>query len=305
MSSRGKSILAISIILFWIITDQVLKFWVKTNMTLGEDIPIFDWFHIYFVENKGMAFGMEFGGEWGKIALTLFRTFAVVVIGVILRNLVKTPKASVGLVISMSLIFAGAIGNIIDSAFYGQLFSASTRMQLAEFLPGGGGYAPWLQGKVVDMLFFPLFEWKGTLPNWVPFIGGEYQEMLFFRPIFNLADTAISLGVFFILIFQRSFFQYFGEEGTTSDVTETTTLSSTSTSSADEHTQVLAKEQNELNQAPPLTDNVNPIDGTQTVIMPKADIEAQLKKRSEEIERNIAQNKEDGEEENDGKTSIF
>ena len=184
-----------------LLLDQVLKIWVKTNMHIGEEFRVFgDWFRIHFIENKGMAFGMEFGGDWGKLALSLFRIVAVCGIGYYLFTLPK--KTPVGLKISVALIFAGAIGNIIDSAFYGVLFSSSD-YQIATFLPEEGGYAPFLHGWVVDMFWFPLFQ--GTFPNWVPFVGGDH--FMFFRPVFNLADASISVGISMIFLFQKRYFK--------------------------------------------------------------------------------------------------
>ncbi len=170
-------------------------------MSLGQEYEIFSWFIIHFVENEGMAFGITFGGEYGKLALSLFRIVAVVFIGFFLRHLMQT-KAPKGLIVSMSLIMAGAIGNIIDSTFYGVIFSDSTYTQVATFMPEDGGYASFLHGRVVDMFYFPLFE--GTYPTWVPYIGGN--TFRFFQPIFNIADSAITIGVAAIIIFQRSFF---------------------------------------------------------------------------------------------------
>jgi len=171
-------------------------------MYLNQEIRVFgDWAIIHFTENPGMAFGMEFGGDYGKLALSLFRIFAVFALAYYIFHLIK-KEAPKGLVIAITLIFAGAIGNIIDSVFYGVLFSDS-HYQIAEFLPADGGYGRWLHGKVVDMIYLPII--KGTMPKWVPFMGGDY--FIFFRPIFNLADTAISVGVGIILIFQRSFFK--------------------------------------------------------------------------------------------------
>lgn len=169
---------------------------------IGEEIAIFEWFKLHFVENEGMAFGMSFGGNYGKLALTTFRLIAVVFIGYLLRRLSLEPRISRGLLISISLIMAGALGNIIDSVFYGILFSDSNA-QIATFLPQGGGYAPLLHGKVVDMLWFPMYD--GFFPHWLPVWGGTYFS--FFRPVFNIADTAITVGVFIILLFQRRFFK--------------------------------------------------------------------------------------------------
>ena len=190
------------IILLVLLVDQTLKFWIKTNMYLGQEFHIAgDWFIIHFTENNGMAFGLEFAGEYGKLFLSLFRIVAVIGIGWYLNELVK-EKAHRLLIISMSLILAGAIGNIIDSTFYGVLFSSSD-FRLAEFMPAEGGYATLLHGKVVDMFYFPIF--KGFLPEWVPFWGGDY--FIFFRPVFNIADTSISIGVGLILAFQSIIFK--------------------------------------------------------------------------------------------------
>ncbi len=166
-------------------------------MYLGEEYKILDWFYIHFTENNGMAFGMEFGGNWGKILLSLFR---IVFVGFIISYILKLIRKNADkiLITSSSLILAGAIGNIVDGVFYGVLFSESYH-QLASFLPEGGGYAPLFFGKVVDMFYFPIF--KGYLPDWIPFWGGNY--FVFFRPVFNIADAAISIGVGLIIIFQK------------------------------------------------------------------------------------------------------
>lgn len=175
------------LIFFVLLADQVLKTWIKTNMYLGQEFKIFgDWFIIHFTENNGMAFGLEFGGEFGKIMLSLFRIIAVCGIAYALNYLIK-HKYHRGLILNVALIFAGAVGNIIDSVFYGKIY----------------GYAGWLHGRVVDMFYFPIV--NTTYPSWFPFWGGE--ELVFFRPVFNLADAAISVGVIWILICQKVYFK--------------------------------------------------------------------------------------------------
>ena len=188
---------SIWIVLATLVLDQALKIWVKTHMYLGQEHQIFDWFYIHFTENNGMAFGMEFGGDWGKLGLSLFRIVFVVFMASFLLKLIRKNADKV-LIISLSLVLAGAIGNIIDGTFYGILFSESYR-QLATFLPEAGGYAPLFFGKVVDMFYFPIY--KGYLPEWIPFLGGDY--FVFFRPVFNIADSAISIGVAIMVIFQK------------------------------------------------------------------------------------------------------
>ena len=190
------------IILSVLLADQVVKVLVKTNMTLGQSIPVFgDWFIIHFTENAGMAFGIEFAGSYGKLILSIFRIIAVVFIGVYLAQIVK-KDAHTGLITSVSLILAGALGNIIDSAFYGMIFSESYFNQIAVSFPETGGYASFLHGKVVDMLYFPIIQCD--LPSWVPFWGGK--DFIFFRPVFNLADSSITIGVTILLVFQKRFF---------------------------------------------------------------------------------------------------
>lgn len=205
-----KSHLITIIILLVLLIDQALKIYIKTNFELGEGIPILgqEWAKIHFVENDGMAFGLSFGGVIGKYILSVFRIILVCVLIYIIRGMIKA-KESTGLLIAFALIIAGAIGNILDCAFYGMIFSSSPyHGPVAEIFPDGGGYAPFLRGKVVDMFYFPMY--KGILPEWIPFRGGT--TFSFFNPVFNVADTSISLGVFTILAFYRSFFKSNEEE---------------------------------------------------------------------------------------------
>ncbi len=198
-----KSIKVVIVVLSVLIVDQAFKVWIKTNLAYGQEIPILglDWARLHFVENNGMAFGLSLGGFYGKLALSLFRITAVFVLSYYISLLIKA-KAKMGLLISFALILAGAIGNIIDSAFYGIIFSESYHGNVATMFPEGGGYAGFLHGKVVDMLYFPLFE--GQFPEWFPFWGGD--NFLFFRPVFNVADMSITVGVASIILFHRSFF---------------------------------------------------------------------------------------------------
>lgn len=186
-----------------LIFDQVVKILVKTSMTINEAITVFpNWFFIRFIENPGAAFGAEIGGDHGKLLLSLFRIVAVAAIIWYMNRLVK-KGAPTGLLVGFSLILAGAIGNIIDSAFYGMIFSQSTATTVATMFPEGGGYAGFLHGKVVDMLYFPLF--SGTYPAWFPWVGGD--SFTFFSPVFNVADSYITIGVIYILLFQYKYFR--------------------------------------------------------------------------------------------------
>ncbi|MBQ8760168.1 MAG: lipoprotein signal peptidase [Bacteroidales bacterium] len=193
-----KSLIVIFIVL---LLDQILKFWVKLNMTIGESFPVLgDWFQIYFIENNGMAFGWEFGANIGKIALSLFRIIAVALFFYLIYRLSK-KNVKFGPLFGISLITAGALGNIIDGLFYGMIFSESTFTQVATLFPDAGGYSGFMQGKVVDMFYFPLF----TFPEWMPLVGGQ----IFFSPIFNIADSAITIGFLYLLIFQWNFLKSF------------------------------------------------------------------------------------------------
>ena len=189
--TKGKG--AVFIIILLLILDQALKIWIKTNMQLHDSIEITRWFYLYFTENPGMAFGIE---VIGKLFLSVFRIIAVGFIGYFLYKLVKQNYAF-GFIACISMIFAGAVGNIIDSIFYGVVFDHSYG-QVATFLPEGGGYASWLHGKVVDMFYFPLIEWD--MPNY-PFLPYAGEHCIFFSPIFNFADATISCGMILIFIF--------------------------------------------------------------------------------------------------------
>ena len=202
MSITRKSILLIGLIL---LADQTLKILVKTHMTLYQQIPFLgDWGILHFVENNGMAFGLSLPGSLGKILLTSFRIVAVVGIGYYLRHLIRL-KAHTGLIFTLAMVMAGALGNIIDSVFYGLIFNSSSPMETATLFPEGGGYAPLLHGKVVDMFYFPVL--KGNYPDW--FRGGS--SFVFFRPVFNIADSSISVAVAIILFNQKRFFRHVAE----------------------------------------------------------------------------------------------
>lgn len=200
-SRKQLLLLSFAIVSFVLLLDQWLKVWVKTHLYLGESIAIFgDWFYIHFTENYGMAFGMEFGGGYGKLFLSLFRIVASAGIAWYIFKLAR-EKSHPLTVVCFSFIFAGAVGNIIDSVLYGKIFSDSAE-GLAMLFPSGGGYAPLLHGRVVDMLYFPLF--SGVFPQWMPVWGGE--PFLFFRPIFNIADSSITVGVVIYLLFHKKMY---------------------------------------------------------------------------------------------------
>lgn len=202
MNNRKKYILSITTILVVLLLDQALKFAVKLHMFAGEEIVIIpNFFKIHFTENAGMAFGMELGGVNGKMFLSVFRLFAITGIAYFLFNGIKKGYHT-GLVFCISLIFAGAVGNMIDCAFYGIIFNNSFH-EIAQLFPKDGGYSSFLKGNVVDMLYFPIIN-NAHLPNWIPLIGGS--EFSFFNAIFNIADSSITVGVAIILVFQRKFF---------------------------------------------------------------------------------------------------
>ncbi len=188
----------IYIVLAVLFVDQLLKIYIKTHFYAGEEINVVgNWFKLHFLENEGMAFGMKFGGDWGKLALTLFRLIAVVWGFFFIKNTLIKEKYTNGLIVCSSLILAGALGNSIDSVIYGKIFTESS-FHMSKMVPWGKGYGELLHGKVVDMLYFPIL--KGTFPTWFPIWGGEAFE--FFRPVFNIADAAISTGVISIFVFQ-------------------------------------------------------------------------------------------------------
>jgi signal peptidase II len=199
MSTGKKAAIFIILIL---IADQILKFWVKTHMVIGQEIHMLgNWGLLHFIENNGMAFGMEMGGKTGKIILSLFRIVAITGIAWFLNSLIK-KNSYIGLILAVSTILAGAIGNIIDSAFYGMIFSESYS-QPAVLFPPEGGYSSFLSGKVVDMFYFPII--NTTWPDWSPFRPGE--SLVFFRPVFNISDSAITCGVLAIILFQKKMFR--------------------------------------------------------------------------------------------------
>lgn len=188
-----KGYLAIFIILAVVIIDQVVKIYVKTHFYYGESVTVTSWFQILFIENNGMAFGMELGS---KIFLTLLRIVVVALVIYYITRICRNPLLKTGFLVCLSLIVAGAAGNIIDSVFYGIIFNNPAPPETATFA-FGSGYAPLLQGRVVDMLYFPLFSFYW--PDWFPFVGGE--RFLFFQPVFNIADAAISVGIIVLILF--------------------------------------------------------------------------------------------------------
>ncbi len=200
MSKEGivsrRGILAVTIVFTVLLVDQLIKIWVKTHMTLHEQIEILSWFKIVFIENNGMAYGMELGS---KLLLSLFRVVAIGILGYYIVAQVRR-QARWGYIVCLSMVLAGAAGNIFDSMFYGLIFNASSEFYTSYFVPFGTGYAPFLMGKVVDMFYFPLI--VTTWPSWVPMVGGE--PYVFFSPVFNFADSSISVGVVLLLLFYRT-----------------------------------------------------------------------------------------------------
>lgn len=206
---KGRTVFIVICLI--VLADQALKFYIKTNYHLGEYHKVFgEWFKLYFIENEGMAYGWTFGGEWGKLLLTLFR-LAAVIFGVFYIRSIVQKKYHAGFIFCVALIFSGALGNLIDSMFYGMIFEESSinTLNVARFVPGHG-YAGFLHGNVVDMLYFPIIR-DATFPAWIPVWGGQQFE--FFRPIFNIADASISAGIIAILLFQKRFFREQVQQG--------------------------------------------------------------------------------------------
>jgi len=201
---KGKHVaLLIALIL---IADQAFKFYIKLNYTLGEEHNVASsWFRLHFVENEGMAWGLKFGGGLGKILLTLFRFIAVIFGTFYLRSIIQ-KKYHKGFIVCAALIYAGAFGNLIDSMFYGLIFSSSNPFTVATLLPAGGGYASFFHGQVVDMLYFPIIH--TYYPSWFPIASWRGQSFEFFSPVFNLADSSISIGVIALLLWQKKFFPH-------------------------------------------------------------------------------------------------
>lgn len=194
-NNRRTALIVVLLVVAILLIDQVIKIEVKTNMRLHEVIDITGWFKINFIENNGMAYGMTF---FNKLVLSLFRIVAISLIGYYLTKVIR-KGARMGYIICLSMVFAGAVGNMIDCMFYGLIFNASSPEYMSYFVPFGEGYAPFLMGKVVDMFYFPLIE--TTWPEWVPVVGGD--DYIFFSPVFNFADASISVGVAILLLFYR------------------------------------------------------------------------------------------------------
>ena len=193
MITKGR--LATLIVVAILLIDQAIKIWVKTSMCLHESIHVTDWFYITFIENMGMAFGMQLGS---KVVLSLFRVIAITLLGYYTCLEIRR-QAKIGYIVCLAMIFAGTVGNLIDCLFYGLIFNESSPNYVSYFVPFGSGYAPFLMGKVVDMFYFPLIETEW--PLWMPFVGGEH--FVFFSPVFNFADASISVSVVVLLLFYR------------------------------------------------------------------------------------------------------
>ena len=203
--------LTVAISIFVVLADQIMKFWVKTSFYLGEDLEITSWWHLKFIENNGMAFGLEL---WNKLVLTLGRIAAVGLFIWFVCRIKSAAHLRTGFFIAVAMIIAGAAGNIFDCVFYGKIFNNPMPPEVATLFPAGGGYAGWFEGRVVDMLYFPLFSFYW--PEWIPIVGGSYFE--FFQFIFNIADSSICIGVALLIIFYSNdasrAFHYIGESDT-------------------------------------------------------------------------------------------
>ncbi len=233
-SVRKKYWICFGLITGLILIDQILKIYIKLNFTLSEEVDLIgDWCKLHFIENEGMAFGMSFGENFGKLFLSLFRLVASIYVMYLLIKLIKKDSRMLFL-ISISFIFVGAVGNLIDSCFYGIVFSESTHSAVATAFPDGGGYGRFLYGRVVDMFYFPLFEW--TWPSWVPWVGGEQGE--FFNAIFNVADAIICIGVGLFLIDQFAELRKKKKEKEVESETEQEKIDSNSDENKDNHTSV-------------------------------------------------------------------
>lgn len=206
MRSSATSGRSVAVTRIWLVTlisigvvlaDQILKFWVKTNFYLGEDLPITGWWHLKFIENNGMAFGLEL---WNKLVLSLGRIAAVALFIWFVSRVYKSENLRTGFFVAVAMIIAGAAGNIFDCVFYGKIFNNPMPPEVASLFPADGGYAGWFEGKVVDMLYFPLFSFRW--PDWFPLVGGQYYE--FFQYIFNIADASICIGVALLIFFYSS-----------------------------------------------------------------------------------------------------